>query len=153
MIQNVDCTCSCWITCVAVEDAKQMDAGDGASGDAGNGCPCFFSSARRTAHHQRQDHTLNFGPAKDTSSDQWPQVVCEVDLHGSICHSGPFVSHQEFLLLKLSCNSHNYSTISGGGNWWRYQYTECRKCCFFIQSNAGFFWGIYGPVPMCYLLV
>ena len=68
VIQNVDCTCSCWITCVAAEDAKQMDAGDGASGDAGDGCPCFSSSAPTTAHHQRQDHTPNFDPAKDTSN-------------------------------------------------------------------------------------
>ena len=34
VIQNVDDACSFWITCVAAEDAKQMDAGDGASGDA-----------------------------------------------------------------------------------------------------------------------
>ena len=40
VIQNVDDTCSFWITCVAAEDAKQMDAGDGASGDAGDGCQC-----------------------------------------------------------------------------------------------------------------
>ena len=40
VIQNVDDTCSLWITCVAAEDAKQMDAGDGASGDAGDGCQC-----------------------------------------------------------------------------------------------------------------
>ena len=52
----------------AAEDAKQMDAGDGASGDAGDGCPCFSSSAPTTAHHQRQDHTPNFDPAKDTSN-------------------------------------------------------------------------------------
>ena len=96
------------------------------------------SSALTTAHHQRQDHTPNFDPAKATNNhcealaralsecyDYFggklprnyfivldntcacnkkpiaPQVVCEVDLHGCICHSDPFVSHQGFLLLKL----------------------------------------------------
>ena len=142
VIQNVDDTCSFWITCVAAEDAKQMDAGDGASGDAGDGCQCwgghsFLLSTDNRSSSKTRSHP-QFWPSQGYKQSLWstgtclewmlrllwweittellhcswqhlclqqepiaPQVVCEVDLHGCICHSDPFVSHQGFLLLKL----------------------------------------------------